>query len=92
MLGSESESTVCISGTYCEVFGVKANAFQEELRKAYQKFALKYHPDRNPNEGERFKQISEYYEVLSYEKKGICAIIENRQLLTVEQVVGLAPS
>ena len=53
---------------YYKVLGVERKASADEIRKAYRKLALKYHPDRNPNDKaaeDRFKEINEAYQVLS---------------------------
>ncbi|ELW63912.1 DnaJ like protein subfamily A member 1 [Tupaia chinensis] len=54
---------------YYDVLRGKSNATQEELKRAYRKLALKYHSGKNPNEGKKFKQISQAYEVFSDAKK-----------------------
>ncbi|MGL4184603.1 MAG: DnaJ domain-containing protein, partial [Thiotrichaceae bacterium] len=57
---------------YYEVLGVQKNASEDELKKAFRRLAMKYHPDRNPDDKEaeeKFKEAREAYEVLGDAQK-----------------------
>ena len=57
---------------YYEILGVKKDSSEDEIKKAYRKLAVKYHPDKNPGDKEaeeKFKEIADAYATLSDTEK-----------------------
>ena len=57
---------------YYEVLGIQKGASDDEIKKAFRKLAIKYHPDKNPGDKEaeeKFKEVNEAYSVLSDKTK-----------------------
>ena len=57
---------------FYEVLGVAKDTDKKEIKKAFRRMAMKYHPDRNPGDKsaeESFKEVNEAYEILSDEQK-----------------------
>ena len=63
----DSYSNIMAKRDYYEILGVGRTATEEEIKKSYRKMAIKYHPDKNPDDPaaeDKFKEAAEAYEVL----------------------------
>ncbi len=58
-----------MSKNYYETLGVDKNASKDQIKKAFHKLAMKYHPDKNNGDDKKFKEVNEAYQVLSDDQK-----------------------
>ena len=73
---------------YYEILGISKSADAKEIKKSYRKLAIKYHPDKNPNDKqaeEKFKEAAEAYDVLSNPEKDKDMINLDMQVWEVQQ-------
>lgn len=71
MKGEKACPVIVMGKDYYKVLGIPRGASEDEIKKAYRKQALRYHPDKNKSPGaeDKFKEIAEAYDVLSDAKK-----------------------
>ncbi|CAG8587595.1 10214_t:CDS:2 [Acaulospora colombiana] len=76
---------------FYDILEIKPDASENEIKKAYKKLALKYHPDKNPDTGEKFKEIAHAFEILSDSQKREIYDRYGEEGLSNEGGMGMSP-